>query len=219
MKESSTSPPRPWAWIKCIRDMVNTARKSNSYSENGIDLPCQVGRNLYISDEANALDRKKLQSLGITHVLSLNAAPPYRYRWSKELYDSINIANKRIEAEDSEGYDMIGRHWDECYSFLKEAHKEEDAKVVIHCVSGINRSGLIICAAVMIFEERDVVAVVDACIKKRRMILWNKSFQEQLCMLAAKYELLGEKPEGYDNEPVVADPLPPPPIKAFDRLI
>merc|ERR1719354_551783 len=113
---------------------------------------------------------------------------------------------------------MIGRHWDECHLFLKEAFEVADAKVIVHCVSGINRSGLIACAAVMIFEQLDVLDVVDLGIEKRGMLLWNKSFQEQLCMMAAEHNLLGEKPEGYDDEPICKVLLPPPPIKAFDRL-
>jgi len=113
---------------------------------------------------------------------------------------------------------MIGQHWDKCYTFLKQATEVPDARVVIHCVSGINRSGLIICAAFMIFEQLDVLHVVDHCIKKRGSLLWNRSFQEQLCVLAAEHGLLGEKPEGYDDKPISKVPLAPPPIKAFDRL-
>lgn len=48
--------------------------------------------------------------------------------------------------------------------------------------------------------------------------LWNRSFQKQLCMLAASQDLLGDTPMGFSDEPVVVAPLPPPPKKALDRL-
>ena len=252
-------PQVPWAWIKCINDMLQNSNinsninystnehgnPSRTSTTNNIDLPASISSWLYLSDEASALDLPKLKSMGITHVLSLNGVAPYKCRWSKDRYDSVGIVHKRIHAEDNEGYAMINKHWDECYSFLKQVHDnnqhyqeeqeqyhhtanmtninnvnvKEKMKVVVHCVSGINRSGVIVCAALMIFEQMEVLKVVMHCIQQRKVILWNKSFRKQLCILAAKYELLGEKPEGYDDEPIVEEPLPPPPIRALDRIL
>ena len=51
---------------------------------------------------------------------------------------------------------MINRRYlEESYNFLEKVYACEDAKKVVgvHCVSGINCSGAIACAAMMIFEQ------------------------------------------------------------------
>lgn len=40
---------------------------------------------------------------------------------------------------------------------------------------------------------------------KRGTVLTNLSFQKQLCLLAAKEGLLGDKPDGYTNEEPVQE--------------
>ena len=135
------------------------------------------------------------------------------------MYHAVGITHHTIHAVDEEGYDMIGCHWDECHAFLEKARVDENSKVVLHCVSGINRSGVVTCAAVMLFEQVSIVQAVKHCLEKRKSFHWNKSFQKQLCILAAEHNLLGSKPDGYDDSPMVMKRLPPPPIKAFDRLL
>ena len=56
-------------------------------------------------------------------------------------------------------------------------------RVLVHCVAGINRSGLIACAAQMVLERQPLLEVVRYCIKQRGSVLWNRSFQRQLCQL------------------------------------
>ena len=203
----------PWAWIRKLRDTVNAA-ESNCEQV----LPAEILPWLYISDEASALDTEKLQSLGITHVLSVNGAPRHRDRYIRDLYATHGITHKRVHGEDSEGYNMIEKHWEDCHAFLKQVQNDGSCKVVVHCVAGINRSGLITCAAHMIMEEASVLDVVKHCIDKRGPVLWNKSFQKQLCLLAARNNLLGDKPEDTSDDPMEPERVPPPPRKAFDRL-
>eukprot|EP00957_Ditylum_brightwellii_P015502 1167309-Ditylum_brightwellii.AAC.1 len=64
----------------------------------------------------------------------------------------------------------------------------------------MNRSALIACAAIMILDEMTLLNVVRLVKKKRGYLLTNKSFQRQLCLLAAKESLLGEKPSGYSDD-------------------
>lgn len=85
--------------------------------------------------------------------------------------------------------------------FLTDIKKQQpDGRVVIHCVAGVNRSGLIVCAACLVLEQKLVVEVVEDCLQKRQSaFLWNKSLQRQLCELAQHHNLLGPQPEGYDD--------------------
>jgi hypothetical protein len=50
-----------------------------------------------------------------------------------------------------------------------------------------------------------------ACEKKRKELLWNRSFQEQLCTLAAQEVLLEDKPQDYTDDPIEDISLSPPP--------
>jgi protein-tyrosine phosphatase len=127
--------------------------------------------------------------------------------------------HKHVCARDEEGYDMISNHWEECHEFLKQVRDgSTGGRVVVHCVAGINRSGLIACAAHLVLERATVLDVVENALKCRGPILWNRSFQEQLCVLACSEDLLGDEPLGFSDKPIEAEPLPPPPKMALDRL-
>jgi protein-tyrosine phosphatase len=63
--------------------------------------------------------------------------------------------------------------------------------VLVHCSQGINRSGVIVAAYLMLHERLPVLQVVQLCASKRHAFLWNDSFQEQLIELAWHHSLLG----------------------------
>mmetsp|Transcript_9701 Transcript_9701/g.14598 ORF Transcript_9701/g.14598 Transcript_9701/m.14598 type:complete len:219 (+) Transcript_9701:59-715(+) len=213
-KVNSGASCTPWAWVRKVREMIDNGDCKEQ------SLPAQVLPWLYISDELSALDKHKLQSLGITHVLSLNGVTPNQASHISEKYQVWGLCHKRISAEDSEEYDLIGKHWEECHEFLKSVKQTEGSKVVVHCVAGINRSGLIVCAAHLIMEKTPLLEVVKKCTEaKQGPLLWNKSFQEQLCVLAAANDLLGDKPEGFSDEPLKKEKIAPPPKSALDRLL
>ncbi len=219
----------PWPWVRCVKSIIDAYNDRNEYHQR--DLPVELSPCLYISDEQNALDHRKLLDMEITHVLSLNGVPAYKDEWARDLYRTHGIVQKRIHGEDREGYDMIGKHWEECFEFIESSVLSNPKnKVVVHCVAGINRSGLIACAAYMILEGQNSsgsggsgggVNVLDAvrhCVERRGNILSNQSFQKQLCCLAAQHDLLGKRPAGFSDEPIEEMDIPPPPIRALDRM-
>ena len=51
---------------------------------------------------------------------------------------------KQVErdAEDEEGYPMLHNHFEAFEAFVRDAREtNEHAKVLVHCVAGLNRSG------------------------------------------------------------------------------
>lgn len=209
--------PVPWAWIRNLRQLVNNAELPFRDI-----LPAELLPWLYISDECSALDKQKLNDLGITHVLSMNGVPSYRDRFVADFYQGLGIHHLRIHAEDREGYNLMEKHGDECLEFLnsvRERSEKEGCKVVVHCVAGINRSGLVACAALMMYERKSVLDAVRYVIERRGVILSNKSFQKELCVLASKWDLLGDPPVGFSDDPIEETPIAPPPMRAFDSLI
>lgn len=209
----------PWQWINCIQSIIKMPGDLKGDLPTK-QMPTDISPWLFLSDEKTACNARKLKSVGITHVLSLCGAPAYKLDWLKNEYQDVGIINKRIHAEDEEGYDLIGRHWQDCFEFLSFVHQDPKNKVLVHCVAGINRSGLVACAAYMIFEDVNVLDSVRHCTDKRgHRFLWNKSFQKQLCCLAAQHDLLGDAPDGFSDKQVGRETTRPPPIRALDRLV
>lgn len=75
--------------------------------------------------------------------------------------------------------------------------------MLVHCALGINRSGAV-CVAYMMVERRLPLLVVTRVIKdRRRIVLANKAFQRQLVSFARTHGLLGKLPrdeEGHDDD-------------------
>ena len=106
-----------------------------------------------------------------------------------------------------EGYDMLGNHLEECMQFINSC-AAAGGKTVIHCVAGINRSGVIAAAVHLLTAvtmnvagengpqtERNILKTVAHCRQQRgNNFLWNHSFQLQLALLARKQNLLGAAP-------------------------
>jgi protein-tyrosine phosphatase len=174
-------------------------------------LPVAILPWLYLSDMYAVRDADTLLQLGITHVLTTNGI---RGEWEREEYErpfkasGVVVQHCIINGEDEEGYDMIGRHWEECKRFLEEVQKHPNGKVVVHCGGGENRSALITAAAMLLLdknedgERRTLLDVVRSLKSKRGIVLSNESFRKQLCMLAAREHRLGGKPpERVDEDP------------------
>lgn len=205
----------PWAWVKRVQEITDPT--TNSASTNmDVLLPVEILSWLLLSDEKNARDVAKLKRLGVTHVLSVNGTTPHEAKRAKESWEAAGIIHLRVSGEDSEGYNMIGNHWKQCREFIKNARATNHGRILVHCVAGINRSGLIACAAHMHFEQETVLTVVQHSVQCRGKVVLNRSFQQQLCLLAAKEGLLGIKPPGLNDAPIVQ--VRPPSREAHEAL-
>ena len=67
---------------------------------------------------------------------------------------------------------------------------------LIHCHAGINRSGVLATAHLMLAERLPVLEAVARVKEVRGNVLCNHSFQSQLVQLARDNGLLGPQPEG-----------------------
>ena len=81
------------------------------------------------------------------------------------------------------------QHFDEAHNFIEDAHKN-GGKVFIHCVMGINRSGLITTAHYMVANHVGPITAAWNVKKKRKIILTNEGFQKQLIAFALERNLL-----------------------------
>lgn len=193
----------PWAWVKATHYLIDNPVPPIK------PTPVEIIPWLYLSDEDNVRDLGKLRELGVTHVLSVNSMSDNESTELSDRFRSAGVVHKYCPGEDEEGYDMLGLHWKECHDFLQNVRDGGGGIAVVHCSAGINRSGLIVAAAYMVLERKTVLEVVQRCVQQRGMVLWNHSFQQQLCTLAAKEGLLGKKPQGYTDDPIGEVFFPP----------
>ncbi|KAK2152071.1 hypothetical protein LSH36_340g01035 [Paralvinella palmiformis] len=140
--------------------------------------PVQLCPHVYIGSQRNADDLEGLRSLGITHVL--NCAGTRRFDLSRSPYP-ISSGVKgylMIPAEDHDQYDIM-QHFPDAIAFLDKC-KSMGGKALVHCNLGINRSGAVCAAYLMVYEQKSLLEVVGYLKDKRQYILCNKNFRRQL---------------------------------------
>ena len=165
-------------------------------------LPCVIMPHLMLSDLEAAVKLESLKKLGITHIL--NAASEIGPQ-TRERAVSSGFHYLHLRAEDEAGYDMM-QHLDLATAFIEQA-RTGGGRCVVHCYAGVNRSGLLAVASLMLHERLGVVEAFQRCKLARGVILENESFRIQLVRLAERSRLLGPKPQ----LPI----WPPPPLDSL----
>ncbi len=144
----------------------------------------QVLDYLYLGAEEDATNLTKLKDLGVTHVL--NCAGGY-INTGTDFYGA-EVEYLEFEAEDDDSYDMM-QHFDTAYQFIEGARKA-GGKVMLHCIMGINRSGLLTVAYCMVNKNTGPISAARLVKKVRPMLLTNRGFQRQLVTFAREKGLL-----------------------------
>jgi len=148
-------------------------------------LPVKVLDHLYLGDLQAAESVEQLQSLGITHVLNMSQnAVDAKYG---------DIEHFMLAAEDKEEYDML-QHLPTAASYI-DAARASGGTVFVHCRAGINRSGIVAVAEVMLHNQVSVLSAFRKCRDARGPLLSNHSFRRQLLSLAKEHGLLGLAPQ------------------------
>ncbi len=150
--------------------------------------PSQLCSHIYIGSLRNADDVAELRRLGITHVL--NCAVSRRFDSHRSPYGPRSgiKAYLTIPAEDHDQYD-IQRHFPEAISFLEKC-RMSGGKALIHCNLGVNRSGAVAAAYLMVYQRKPLLQVISFLKEKRSFVLCNKNFRRQLIRFARQRGLL-----------------------------
>ena len=91
-------------------------------------------------------------------------------------------------SQDQESYDIM-QHFEEVYSFVNQA-RQSQGRCLIHCMAGINRSGCLATACVMLIENIGPICAARKVFELRGMLLSNSGFVERLVKFAAERGLL-----------------------------
>jgi hypothetical protein len=88
---------------------------------------------------------------------------------------------------------MLENHWEEAWAFIESARRAGGV-CLLHCMSGVNRSGIIAVAALMESTRMPLLDAIGRCKASRGCLLTNTAFREQLVHFARDRSLLGELP-------------------------
>jgi len=91
-------------------------------------------------------------------------------------------------AQDYEDYD-IKRHFPQAIAFLDDVRRSR-GRSLVHCNLGVNRSGAVVAAYLMVSERRTLLDVIRYLRSRRALILCNKGFRRQLVTFARERRLL-----------------------------
>mmetsp|Transcript_6901 Transcript_6901/g.15726 ORF Transcript_6901/g.15726 Transcript_6901/m.15726 type:complete len:261 (-) Transcript_6901:24-806(-) len=198
-----------WPWVWAIRDVevldwrIGLDREQIGEVNRQQQLPVKITDTVMLGDKRAAQDFLKIEEYNITHILNM-AGPAGR--GPVEAYEQGGIAYLEIPAEDDEEFPLLQNHFAECRAFIAKA-RENGSRCLVHCAAGINRSGLVVGAEMMLSTRTTVLDVVKHCRRSRGNIyLGNEGFQAQLVALARQYHLLGPAP----GNPASAVPHAPP---------
>ena len=81
------------------------------------------------------------------------------------------------------------QHFDIAFDVIEDARKS-GGRALIHCIMGVNRSGALAVAYTMVHQQCGPITAAVFVREKRRMLLSNEDFQEQLIEFAQQRNLL-----------------------------
>lgn len=146
--------------------------------------PWQLLDHLYLANGLSAQSRPTILENGITNVLNLAAdeieIPVF--------YEFKDIKTERISAKDELGYDML-QHHEAAFEYIESVRKA-GGKVMVHCMAGSNRSGLMVMTYLLEHLQKPLLEVLGDALSKRGMFLSNKDFRMQLVQFAREKNLL-----------------------------
>ena len=151
-------------------------------------LPVDVTPNVYLGDAGCAADVQRLKELNITHVLNCAAGET---RDMRAVYGQHGMQSMAVAAKDNENCALLDGHAD-VEAFLSKARTS--GRVLVHCVQGLNRSGLVVAAALVRDGENVIDAVRTLRARRGNDALSNTNFQRRLVGYAARLGRLGPSP-------------------------
>ena len=137
---------------------------------------------LYLGDINDARDLDQLKHHNITNIIN-TAESSFEddENYTKSLYDSA-FKYMGFPGQDREDYPIMS-HFKEIHSFIENARKNNE-KCLIHCMRGVNRSGVLAVAHIMVKNNLGPITASQLVYQKRGMLLTNPSFISQLLIYA-----------------------------------
>lgn len=154
---------------------------------------------LYLTDYVTAMNSKKLEELGITHIISVIEHKPNLPDFIPEIQRHHLPLSDLPEAQ-------ILHHLDTTTAFIRRALEENETNKVlvsinrfgsslthwlinwqVHCRLGISRSATVVCAYLIATSKLTVEESIERVQSLRRVVSPNFGFRQQLGEYARRY--------------------------------
>ena len=143
---------------------------------------------LYLGSIEDAKNVDLLKSHNITYIINtVDDETSLSPEETKSLYDD-SFQYMGFSSEDAMDYPIMD-HFKETHAFIEKA-RENNAKCLIHCMRGVNRSGVLATAHIMVKNNLGPITAAQIVYKKRGMLLTNPSFVSQLLFYAKENQYL-----------------------------
>ena len=143
---------------------------------------------LYLGSIEDAKNVDLLKSHNITYIINtVDDETSLSPEETKSLYDD-SFKYMGFSSEDAMEYPIMD-HFEETHAFIEKA-RENNAKCLIHCMRGVNRSGVLATAHIMVKNNLGPITAAQIVYKKRGMLLTNPSFVSQLLFYAKENQYL-----------------------------
>ena len=151
--------------------------------------PAKLLNHLYLGNLSDAFDVELLKKLKITGIINCAAVKDYSAIEDNPYEEGSGITEYvEFEALDNPSYPML-RHYKHAEQFINRV-KDAGGRVLVHCELGINRSGALCVAYMMVTQDLTLLEAVRAVKAERSVLLTNQGFVKQLYNFAEERELL-----------------------------
>eukprot|EP00483_Globobulimina_turgida_P003578 UN03584 len=133
---------------------------------------------LWLGYAQDAPNIQLLRKYGINYILNCAASD------ISIAYPSYFKVHK-FDTDDHWQYNLIDQHLEECITFIDECEHDQDKRILVHCMAGMNRSATISVAYLLhYFKNMNLLEAIEYTVMKRPWILSNGGFRRQLIKYA-----------------------------------
>lgn len=137
----------------------------------------EIEPGLWLGNVTAAADLPTLEKLSIRTVLTIDSCP-----LPAHVTENPSLRVKYIQASDVPREDLI-KHFEDTNNYIRTS-LEEDRNVLVHCYFGVSRSATIVIAYIMEKYKIGFEAALQRVKAKRRFIMPNTGFVNQLKLYA-----------------------------------
>lgn len=168
-------------WLQCIASISGPEEVDGDADE--------VVGGLLLGGAADALDVEKLRGRGVTHVVNC-AKSGFEELASPRLPNYADMQGVlAIDGRDDDNFDW-SPHLKSTSEFIHQA-LDAGGRVLVHCLMGLNRSGMVTAAYLILRRRMSLVeAMALLRCKRSKHVLSNQAFLKQLICLSGKEGLL-----------------------------
>lgn len=152
-------------------------------SDHVLGGPTKILDGLYLGNMHDAENILQLHLLGISAVLCCAEGAGADYPSS--------ISFLEVPGLDQEAYPMLTDLFEKARTFVDGA-RDEGRGVLVHCVAGSNRAGVVAVAYLMVSLRWGLIQAAEWVFHRRPFVLQNQGFQRQLVQFGVDRGLLDE---------------------------